>query len=632
MGAVVIDIDMSSPQGVSISTTAELLRPVPSSFIREFDCVTYNISADSYLLGEGTGTIIGWSHLNDNTNFTAQTLTQLNLEHLYDMTEDRLHHRHTAAVWNFSEPMNEVSEGTVKTRASVKTLRAVIAVATTETEASTKAPEGAMTLIGAYDPKPAWQNHTNWWENFWNTSWIEISGEKAEAVNEKYTLQRYIQAVQARQPYPLKFNGMLFTAQRDNPDYRKWGGSNWWQNARMPYYNMLVSGDFSMQTSLFKSYLATLPFAIEKTKIYFPGMKGIAAYWDEYVHPLIGTTHPSKYGCDRAGKSDPPIWYSDDPWNHYNLQGALDLSLLMLDHYAWTEDDETLKENLVLIDSVINFYSQWRTTKDDNGKIVLFPTQSVETWQCPGYENMVAGVNCTKNDQPTISGLWAVVTRLLRLPASLTTPDQRAKWEALLSALPAIPTTKSSEGGTKLAPCEVCSPVALNAENADLYAVHPYRNVTVKYESESHLQLAKVAYEERRFKTDLGWNQNVMDAALIGLASEAERMVIERASYRPARGYRFPVFAPHLQDYAPSGDHYAVMNNAIVYMLLQPMDDELQNMILFPAWPCHWNVSFKLWGPGRTVLEGSLINGHLEGFKVYPATREQAVVIRSCQI
>ena len=49
-----------------------------------------------------------------------------------------------------------------------------------------------------------------------------------------------------------------------------------------------------------------------------------------------------------------------------------------------------------------------------------------------------------------------------------------------------------------------------------------------------------------------------MDAALLGLAGEAQKLVKARASLAPAQGYRFPAFMPHLQDYEPSADHLAV--------------------------------------------------------------------------
>ncbi|KAF4653744.1 hypothetical protein FOZ61_008730 [Perkinsus olseni] len=481
--------------------------------------------------------------------------------------------------------------------------------------------------------------HKGWWSEwseFWiNRSWIgEVTGPNASEVNnEKSALQRYLQGIQARQPFPIKFNGMLFTAQRDRPDYNKWGGLNWWQNARMPYYSMFASGDSDMvDAALFQAFRSTFEYAKMKTQVYYPNMTGPVAYWDEYNHPLLGSTHPMSYGCGREGRAlGLPVWYSLDPPNHYNLQGGLDLGMLILDHFAWTGDAAALARNLPVVDAVVNFYAQWRPERDDNGKMVLFPSQALETWICFGYENMKAGVNCTLNDMPTVAGLRAVVARLEALPSEHTTAEQRRRWHALREVLPPLPLTQARSGGRKLAPCEACGEGPSNFENADLYAVHPYRCITAKDGGEN-LEVARAAYRERRFTSDEGWNQNVMDAALLGLAMEAKEMLIARAAYGPPKGYRFSAFGQQLQDWHPSLDHYSVMRNALTYMLLQPVDNSEGDMLLFPAWPCDWDVSVKLWGPRRTVIHAEMVGGVVTDFRVDPPSRNSSVRVLPCQV
>ena len=62
----------------------------------------------------------------------------------------------------------------------------------------------------------------------------------------------------------------------------------------------------------------------------------------------------------------------------------------------------------------------------------------------------------------------------------------------------------------------------------------------------------------------------------------------------PAIGYVFPGFAQHYQDYQPSADHFSNMNTALQLMLIQPLDDvmEQSRFLLFPSWPCSWDVDF----------------------------------------
>jgi hypothetical protein len=170
----------------------------------------------------------------------------------------------------------------------------------------------------------------------------------------------------------------------------------------------------------------------------------------------------------------------------------------------------------------------------------------------------------------------------------------------------------------------------VQGENADLYAVHPYRRATVGRGDAAALKLATAAYGKRFDKIDKGWNQNAMDAALLGLAGDAAKYILARASTPPAQGYRFPAFAPHEQDYEPSADHFAVFSNALQYMLIQRVDDETESVLLLPAWPCSWDVNFTISAPRLTTVQGSLIGGKLS-FAVTPQSRASAVRVGRCQ-
>ena len=55
-----------------------------------------------------------------------------------------------------------------------------------------------------------------------------------------------------------------------------------------------------------------------------------------------------------------------------------------------------------------------------------------------------------------------------------------------------------------------------------------------------------------------------------------------------------------------------------------------KKLVLFPAWPCHWDVSFKLWGPMRTSVEVVYAGGKLVSLDVEPASRRAAVKWADC--
>ncbi len=55
-------------------------------------------------------------------------------------------------------------------------------------------------------------------------------------------------------------------------------------------------------------------------------------------------------------------------------------------------------------------------------------------------------------------------------------------------------------------------------------------------------------------------------------------------------------------------------------MLLQSGDDGFATtqIVLFPAWPCQWDVSFKLWGPLATSVDVVYAGGKLVSMVVDP--------------
>lgn len=403
---------------------------------------------------------------------------------------------------------------------------------------------------------------------------------------------------------------------------------------------MLTSGDTDEMRTLFESFARTVPVARSRTRAYF-GFEGL--WWPEYTLVHHGTPHLGGivplYGY-RSGKGctavlpGQPIWHSEDRWNGYNRQGSLDLSLMILDHAAYT--GELDPELLAIPFGVVQFYwNLWSNTTASGavgGTMVFHPTQAIETWQCPGWP--INASDCPTNDMPTVAGLHAVLEKLARLPPSAATAAQRAAWIEMSSRLPALPTINGA-----FAPCANCdnggtgpgSHQMKNGENAELYSVHPYRRATIARGDAAALAKARVAFAHPSASLDdRGWNQNAMDAALIGNASAAVKLVVARANTPPAAGYRFPAFAPHEQDSAPSADHFAIFSNALQYMLIQQADDVNDSVLLLPAWPCSWDVNFTVAAPRRTTITGRLAGGKLT-YTVTPSIRQSAVRAAPCQ-
>lgn len=66
------------------------------------------------------------------------------------------------------------------------------------------------------------------------------------------------------------------------------------------------------------------------------------------------------------------------------------------------------------------------------------------------------------------------------------------------------------------------------------------------------------------------------------------------------------------------------MMSALQRMLVQYEGDKI---LLLPAWPKDWNVSFKLHAPKGTTIEGVYSDGKLDLLKIVPESRRADVEV-----
>jgi len=456
----------------------------------------------------------------------------------------------------------------------------------------------------------ALKEHTDWWHAFQERSWIRLEGRDIEHINQGYALQRYMTACAGRGECPIKFNGSLFTVdaeekgQRLDADYRRWGGPYWFQNTRLVYWPMLAAGDTEMMLSLFDMYRNMLPFAEARTKVYF-GHAG--AFFPETLY-FWGAYANDNYGYVRAGL---PVGVTENRYIRYYYDGALELLTLMLSSHDYTGQDAVLKDYVFpLAEPVLRFYFE-HYGLDEGGKLRVYPSQALETFQ-----NAV-------NPMPVVAGLRSVLERLIALPDTLTSAEQRLKWQAWLKLVPELPTRKDG-GEVLLAAAGEILEKPGNVENPELYAVFPYRRFGV---GKADLDLARRTFAARRIKGNTGWNQDETQAALLGLAREAQRGLDDRLR-RKHEGSRFPAFWGPNYDWIPDQDHGGNAMTALQTMLLQADGDRLY---LFPAWPKDWNVSFKLHAPGNTTVTGIYRDGNVVELSVAPETRRSQLTVMTPQ-
>jgi alpha-L-fucosidase 2 len=445
--------------------------------------------------------------------------------------------------------------------------------------------------------------HCAWWNDFWNRSWIRVTGPpETETVTRGYTLQRWINAGAGRGVHPIKFNGTIFTVDGGgfDADYRQWGGPYWWQNTRLPYWPMLACGDFDMMVPMFRMYQDMLPLAEFRTKTWFHHE---GAFIGETIY-FWGMYNNTNYGWNRG--KNLPVGELTNRYIRREYTASPELMAMMLDFYAFTEDEEYLQERLLpMCDSLLTFWDQ-HYENDENGHMKMYPAQALETLQN------------AENPTPDVAGLHWVLGKLLALPEDKIGPDRRRLWTQLSKKVPPLPMAEAGRKKYVLGAGKDFGGRG-NSENPELYAVFPFRLYGV---GKPDREVGRLTFDRRRVKGNNGWRQDDTQAAFLGLAKTAANYVAGRAGNKHP-GSRFPAFWGPNMDWIPDQDHGGNLMMALQTMILQTDDGKIR---LLPAWPKNWDLEFKLHAPQNTTVEGAVRGGKIENLKVTPESRRKDVV------
>jgi hypothetical protein len=147
------------------------------------------------------------------------------------------------------------------------------------------------------------------------------------------------------------------------------------------------------------------------------------------------------------------------------------------------------------------------------------------------------------------------------------------------------------------------------------------------------LEIGRESFARRDNKRTGGWQQDSIQAALLGLTEQAKTYLVQAVTTENLMGganekanrpdSRFPAFWGPNFDWIPDQCQASVILNTLQYMLMQT-DGKTINLL--PAWPKDWNANFKLHAPYNTTVEGRVVNGALVDLKVTPQTRAKDVV------
>ena len=160
-----------------------------------------------------------------------------------------------------------------------------------------------------------------------------------------------------------------------------------------------------------------------------------------------------------------------------------------------------------------------------------------------------------------------------------------------------------------------------NVETTQLYPVFPWRIYGV---GRPGLEIARNTYQNDslalKFRSHIGWKQDVIWAACLGLTEEATRLLELKMGDGP---HRFPAFWGPGYDWTPDHNWGGSGMIGMQEMLMQEVDDKIY---LFPAWPYDRNVRFKLHASGNTTVEAELKDGKVVHVKVTPSVRQKDLV------
>ena len=463
-----------------------------------------------------------------------------------------------------------------------------------------------------------------WWNAFWQRSFIEPIGDTEnkndsdiKEITRNYTLFRYMLGCNAYGSVPTKFNGGLFTfdpchideKQAFTPDYRKWGGGTMTaQNQRLVYWPMLKSGDFDMMSSQFDFYNRMLKNAELRTQVYW--QHNGACFCEQIEN--YGLPNPAEYGFKRPEWFDKGVEYN--AWLEYEWDTILEFCQMILETKNYANADIT--PYLPLIESSLTFFDEHyrqlasrrgRKALDGNGQLVLFPGSACETYKM------------TNNASSTIAALRTVL-------------ENYGKKDEMLKTIPPIPLryieikdslnpTASPELKQTISPAVSWERIN-NVETPQLYPVFPWRIYGVGKEN---LELARNTYfydpEAIKFRSHVGWKQDNIWAACLGLTEEAKRLTLAKLSNGP---HRFPAFWGPGYDWTPDHNWGGSGMIGLQEMLLQTNGEQI---LLFPAWSKECDIHFKLHAPGETIVEATLKDGKVTDLKVLPESRKKDIII-----
>ena len=354
---------------------------------------------------------------------------------------------------------------------------------------------------------------------------------------------------------------------------------------------MLKNGDADLLLPQLDFYLNIYKNAEERSRLYW---NHEGACLTEQIENYGLPCYP-EYGTKRPMSFDPGMEYN--AWLEYEWDTCLEFCMMAIEAHRYFDMDITkylpmIRSCLTFFDEHYQYLARQRGAKafDSQGHLVLYPGSGGETYK-GAY-----------NSTSTIAALRTVTTAMCD--------------SVLLSRLPDITIRDGM-----IQPALHYERVQ-NTESTQLYPVFPWRMYGV---GRPDLDIARNTYLNDtlavKFRSHVGWKQDAIWAACLGLTDEAARLIQQKLGDGP---HRFPAFWGPGFDWTPDHNWGGSGMIALQEMLMQEVDKKIH---LFPAWPKEWDIRFKLHASGNTIVEAEMQKGKVVKVKITPQKRQHDVVL-----
>jgi len=326
-------------------------------------------------------------------------------------------------------------------------------------------------------------------------------------------------------------------------------------------------------------------------------------FCDERARAFVGHGAPVEKGL----MPNPSVVY------YYHSQ--LEFSYMMLQHHIYS--GSSIEKYMPIINESLKFFDEHYQIRkknrdgeplDENGKLVIFPSQSVESYKA------------VTNPVEVVAGLRTCLKTLQSIDAPCITKEDKEYYRSFLRRVPELPFGEL-EGHCVMRPAESYNGGGPK-EAPQYYPLFPY-NMFSLLDDEIETFRNTWKYDQTIRHGYVSWHQNGIFMARMGMAEDAFEFHYKKLGDNEKQR-RFPTYWGPGYDGIPDHNWGGSGMIGLQEMVMQCFGDQI---LILPCWDTSVDVDFKLHAPKQTVVEVSLRNGRIQKLSVVPKERETDVII-----